>query len=82
MSAKGCYRNAVVDSFLSSLQHELVLNDDAEIQNSPQQLIRKFAWCIVGYCSRESHLSTPSHLSPITCGLNHIKSLRLGNAEP
>jgi hypothetical protein len=36
MSAKGCYRNnAVVESFLSTLKHELVLNDDAETLNTP-----------------------------------------------
>jgi len=31
MSAKSCYRNnAVVESFLVTLKHELILNDDAE----------------------------------------------------
>ena len=41
MSAKGCYRkNAVLECFLSTLKHELVLNNDAETLNYPQQLIR------------------------------------------
>lgn len=43
MPAKGCYRNAVVESFLATLKHELGLNDDAETLNSPQHLIRKLA---------------------------------------
>ena len=36
MSSKGCcWDNAVVESFFSTLKHELGLDDDAEILNSP-----------------------------------------------
>jgi putative transposase len=84
MSAKGCYRNnAVVESFLSNLKHELVLNDDAEtLNNPPQQLIRKLAFWINGYYNRESHHSTTGHLSPITCDQNHVNTRRLDSVEP
>ena len=83
MSAKGCYRNnAVVESFLSILKHELDLNDDAESLNCPQQLIRKLAYWIDGYYNRERHRSTTGDLSPITCDQNHINTLRIVNVEP
>ncbi len=45
MSAKGCsWDNAVVESFFSTLKHELELDDDAVTLNSPQQLIRHLAF--------------------------------------
>ena len=83
MSAKSCYRNnAVVESFLFTLKHELILNDDAETLNCPQQLIRKLAYWIDGYYNRESHRSRTGYLSPITCDQNHKNTLRLVNVEP
>ena len=41
MSEKGCcWDNAVVESFFSTLKHELELDNEAEILYSPQPLIR------------------------------------------
>ena len=66
MSAKGCcWDNAVVESFFSTLKHELGLDDDAEGLNSPQQLIRHLAFWIDGYYNRERRHSTIGYLSPI-----------------
>jgi transposase InsO family protein len=66
MSAKGCcWDNAVVESFFSTLKNELGLDDDAEILNSPQQLIRHLAFWIDGYYNRERRHSTIGYLSPI-----------------
>ena len=66
MSAKGCcWDNAVVESFFSTLKHELGLDDDAEILASPQQLIREMAFWIDGYYNRERRHSTIGYLSPI-----------------
>jgi transposase InsO family protein len=66
MSTKGCcWDNAVVESFFSTLKHELALDDDAEILNSPQQLIRHWAFWIDGYYNRERRHSTIGYLSPI-----------------
>jgi putative transposase len=59
MSAKGCcWDNAVVESFFSTLKHELGLDYAAEILNSPQQLIRHLAFWIDGYYNRERRHST------------------------
>jgi putative transposase len=45
MSAKGCcWENAVVESFFSTLKHEMGLDDDAVFLNSPQQRIRHLAF--------------------------------------
>jgi transposase InsO family protein len=66
MSAKGyCWDNAVVDSFFSSLDHELDLDDDSEILNNPEQLIRQLAFWINGYYNRERRHSRIGYLSPI-----------------
>ncbi len=72
----------MVESFLSTLEHELDLNDDAETLNCPQQLSRKLAYWIDGYYNRESHRSTTGHLSPITYDQNHMNTLRLISVEP
>ena len=59
MPAKGwCWDNVVVESFFSTLNHELDLDDDAETLNSPQQLIRQLAFWIDGYYNRERLYST------------------------
>jgi putative transposase len=53
MSAKGCFwDNAVVETFFSTLKHELELDDDAVSLSSPQQLIRHLAFWIDGYYNR------------------------------
>ncbi len=66
MSAKGCcWDNAVVESFFSTLKHELGLDDDARTLISPQQLIRDLAFWIDGYYNRERRHSTIAYLSPI-----------------
>jgi hypothetical protein len=59
MSAKGCcWDNAVVESFFSTIKHELGLDDDAKTLLSPQQLIRELAFWIDGYYNRERRHST------------------------
>ncbi len=83
MSAKGCcWDDAVVESFFSTLKHELGLDDDAEILNSPQQLIRKLAFWIDGYYNRERRHSTIGYLSPIDYEQQSINTRTLSPVEP
>jgi putative transposase len=83
MSAKGCcWDNAVVESFFSTLKHELGLDDDAEILNSPQQLIRHLAFWIDGYYNRERRHSTIGFLSPIDYEQQLINTRTLTPVEP
>jgi putative transposase len=83
MSAKGCcWDNAVVESFFSTLKHELGLDDDAEILNSPQQLIRHLAFWIDGYYNRERRHSTIGYLSPIEYEQQAINTRTLTPVEP
>ncbi|MFM7514535.1 MAG: IS3 family transposase [Cyanobium sp.] len=83
MSAKGCcWDNAVVESFFSTLKHELDLDDDAEILNSPQQLIRHLAFWIDGYYNRERRHSTIGYLSPIDYEQQFINTRTLTPVEP
>jgi len=83
MSAKGCcWDNAVVESFFSTLKHELDLDEDAEILNSPQQLIREMAFWIEGYYNRERRLSTIGYLSPIDYEQQFINTRTLSPVEP
>jgi transposase InsO family protein len=50
MSAKGCcWGNAVVESFFSTLKHELDLDDHTEVLWSSQQLQSRLAFWIDGY---------------------------------
>jgi transposase InsO family protein len=83
MSAKGCcWDNAVVESFFSTLKHELGLDDAAEILNSPQQLIRQMAFWIDGYYNRERRHSTIGYLSPIDYEQQFINTRTLSSVEP
>jgi transposase InsO family protein len=83
MSAKGCcWDNAVVESFFSTLKHELGLDDAAEILNSPQQLIRQMAFWIDGYYNRERRHSTIGYLSPIDCEQQFINTRTLKPVKP
>ena len=83
MSAKGCcWDNAVVESFFSTLKHELGLDDNAEILNSPQQLIRHLAFWIDGYYNRERRHSTIGYLSPIEYEQQAINTRTLTPVEP
>jgi len=83
MSAKGrCWDNAVVESFFSTLKHELDLDDDAEILNSPQQLIRHLAFWIDGYYNRERRHSTIGYLSPIDYEQQFINTRTLSPVKP
>jgi transposase InsO family protein len=83
MSAKGCcWDNAVVESFFSTLKHELGLDDAAEIVNSPQQLIRQMAFWIDGYYNRERRHSTIGYLSPIDYEQQFINTRTLSPVEP
>jgi transposase InsO family protein len=83
MSAKGCcWDNAVVESFFSTLKHEMGLDDDAVTLNSPQQLIRHLAFWIDGYYNRERRHSTIGYLSPINYEQVSINTLTLTPVEP
>ena len=83
MSAKGCcWDNAVVESFFSTLKHELGLDDEAEILNSPQQLISHLAFWIDGYYNRERRHSTIGFLSPIDYEQQLINTRTLTPVEP
>jgi transposase InsO family protein len=83
MSAKGCcWDNAVVESFFSTLKHELDLDDDARTMYSPQQLIRHLAFWINGYYNRERRHSTIGYLSPINYEQLSINTLTLNSVEP
>ena len=77
MSAKGCcWDNAVVESFFSTIKHELGLDDDAKTLLSPQQLIRELAFWIDGYYNRERRHSTIAYLSPIDYEQQFIDRLK------
>jgi transposase InsO family protein len=83
MSAKGCcWDNAVVESFFSTLKHELGLDDDAQILKSPQQLIRQLAFWIDGYYNRERRHSTIGYLSPIDYEQQFIATRTLTTVKP
>jgi len=83
MSAKGCcWDNAVVESFFSTLKHEMSLDDDAVTLNSPQQLIRHLAYWIDGYYNRERRHSTIGYLSPINYEQESINTRTLTPVEP
>ena len=83
MSAKGCcWDNAVVESFFSTLKHELGLDNDAEILNSPQQLIRHLAFWIDGYYNRERRHSTIGYISPIDYEQQFINTRTLSTVKP
>jgi len=83
MSAKGCcWDNAVVESSFSTIKHELGLDDDAEILNSPQQLIREMAFWIDGYYNRERRHSTIGNFSPIDYEQQLINTRTVSPMEP
>jgi transposase InsO family protein len=83
MSAKGCcWDNAVVESFFSTLKHELGLDDDAVTVNSPQKLIRHLAFWIDGYYNRERRHSTIGYLSPIDYEQQFINARTLKSVRP
>jgi transposase InsO family protein len=83
MSAKGCcWDNAVVESFFSTLKHELELDDDAKSLISPQQLIRDLAFWIDGYYNRERRHSTIAYVSPIDYEQQFINASTLIPVEP
>ena len=83
MSAKGCcWDNAVVESFFSTLKHELELDNNAKTLLSPQQLIREMAFWIDGYYNRERRHSTIGYLSPIDYEQQFINTRTLSHVEP
>ncbi len=83
MSAKGyCWDKTVVESFFSTLKHELGLDDEAKILNSPQQLIRHLAFWIDGYYNRIRRHSTIGYLSPIDYEQQLINTRKLTPVEP
>jgi len=83
MSAKGCcWDNALVESFYSTLKHELDLDDDTEVLLSSQQLQSRLAFWIAGYYNRERRHSTIGYLSPIDYEQQYIAARTLTTARP
>ena len=72
----------MVESFFSTLKHELDLDDDAETLKSPQQLIRQLALWIDGYYNRERRHSTIGYLSPIDYEQQFINTRKLSPVKP
>lgn len=77
-----CWDNAVVASFFSTLNLELVLDDNRDTLISPHQLQRDLAfWIEVSYnCERRN--STNDHLSPIDFGQQFNTSHALSPVNP
>ncbi|MCP9823253.1 IS3 family transposase [Cyanobium sp. L1E-Cus] len=71
-----------MESFFSTLKHELDLDDDAETPKSPQQLIRHMVFWIDGYYNRERRHSTIGYLSPIDYEQQFIATRTLTPARP
>ncbi len=83
VSAKGCcWDNAVVESFFSTLKHELALDDDAEVLLSSQQLQSRLAFWIDGYYNRERRHSTIGYLSPIAYEQQFVSTRKLKSVRP
>jgi putative transposase len=83
MSARGCcWDNAVVESFFSTLKHELDLDDDAETLLSSQQLQSRLAFWIDGYYNRERRHSTIGYLSPIAYEQQFVSTRKLKSVRP
>ncbi len=83
MPLKGCcWDNAVVESFFSTLKHELDLDDDAEALLSSQQLHRRLAFWIDGYYNRERRHSTIGYLSPIDYEQQFINTGKIESLRP
>ena len=83
MSAKGCcWDNAVVESFFSTLKHELDLDDDAETLLSSQQLQSRLSFWIDGYYNRERRHSTIGYLSPIAYEQQFVSTRKLKSVRP
>ncbi len=81
--AKGCcWDNAVVESFFSTLKHELDLDDDAEALFSTQQLQSRLAFWIDGDHNRERRHATIRYLSPIDDEQQYIAARTLTTARP
>lgn len=72
----------MLESFFSTLKHELGLDVDAEILKSPQQLIRHLAFWIDGYYIRERRHSTIGYLSPINYEQVTINTRTFTPVEP
>jgi putative transposase len=78
MLAKGCcWYNSVVESFFSTLKHELDLDDNAETLLSSQQLQSRLAFWIYGYYNRERPHSTIGYLSPIAYEQQFVSTRKL-----
>ncbi len=83
MSAKDCcWDNTVVEIFLSTLKHELDLDDTAEALLSSQQLQRRLAFWIDGYYNRVRRHSTIGYPSSIDCEQQFINTRTLESVRP
>jgi len=72
----------VVESFFSTLKHELDLDEDAEALFSTQQLQSCLAFWIDGYYNRERRHSTIGYLCPIDYEQQYIAASTLTIARP
>ncbi len=72
----------MAESFFSTLKHELGLDDDAVLMNSPHQLIRHLAFWIDDYYNRERRHSMIGYLSPIDYEQQSINTRTLTPVEP
>ncbi len=71
----------MVESFFSTLKHELDLDDDAESLLSSQQLQSRLAFWIDGYYNRECRHSAIVYLSPIDYEQQFINSCTITTAR-
>lgn len=71
-----------MESFFSTLKHELSLDDVGVSLNSPLQLIRQLTSWIDGYYNRERRHSTIAHLSPIDYEQQSINTRTLTTVGP
>ncbi len=72
----------MVESFFSTLKHELNLDDDAAILLSSRQLQRELAFWIDGYYNRERRHSTIGYSSPIDYEQQFVNTRTLTPVEP
>jgi putative transposase len=72
----------MVESFFSIFRHELGLDEDVEILNSPQELNRQLAFWIDGNYNRERRHPTIGYLSPIDYAEQFIDARTLSPATP
>jgi putative transposase len=83
MSAKGCcWNNAVVESFFSTLKHELHHKDATEALLSSHELQRSLTFWNDGYYKRERRHTTINYPSLIDYGQQFVNTRKLESISP